>query len=231
MAQPGDKSSKKKNPHAGHRSRLREQARKNGLESLHPHQIIELLLFTPIKRKDTNELAHEIIDHCGGFVNVFESSVEKLTEVDGVGHNTAVYLRLLQSMYAKYGGYRNVGNIRLNNPLVADAYYSECFDPQAGDQLAVTVVDNTLAVLNNYRMKYTSNPEERPWLTRNIVSEAFNIANNGCILAQYSPKDGVSEQDIAAARALLENLSPVLRVYEFLFLRNGGIAGVLSNRQ
>lgn len=225
---PQSGAPKKKNPHAGHRQRLREQARKNGLERLLPHQIIELLLFTPIKRKDTNELAHDIIDHCGNFEGVFDASVEKLAEVSGVGRDTAGYLKMMMSLYEKYGGYRNAGTIYLNGPLVTDAYYSRYFKRSDGDQLAVTIVDNRRALINIHKLKYTQNPEELPWLTRNIVSKAFSAANNGCILAQYSPKDDVTEQDIDAAKALLTNIVPVLRVYEFIFLRNNGIAMILE---
>ena len=212
-----------KNRHEGHRERLRQQARKNGLENMHPHQILELILFTAIKRKDTNELAHDLIEHCGGLKEVFTADIETLTEVKGVGRSTAVYLKALFETYAQYGGYQNAGHIYLNTPLVMDAFYNSCFKPENGEQLAVTTVDGSLAVVNNCIIEYTTDPDRSVELIRGIFANAFSTARYRCVLAQYSPKHGVTEDEEQAAYSLIRALQPIIRVHEFVFLRLGGI--------
>lgn len=214
---------KKKNRHEGHRERLRQQVRTNGFEKMHPHQMLELILFTAIKRKDTNELAHDLLDHCGSLKAVFTADIETLTEVKGIGENTAVYLKALYETYAQYGGYQNVGHIYLSSPLVMDAFYSNCFRPENGDQLAVTTVDGSLAMVGNRVITYTTDSEKSVGLIRDIFTSAFSSARHRCILAQYSPRSGVTDKDREAARALIEALAPIIRVHEFVFMRNGGI--------
>ena len=59
------------NPHKDHRSRLRGRFLSEGLSSFPDHNILELLLFFAIPRKDTNEIAHSLIDKFGSLSGVF----------------------------------------------------------------------------------------------------------------------------------------------------------------
>ena len=57
--------------HTGHRERLKQKFLKHGLDSFEPHEALELLLFWSIPRKDTNELAHKLINKFGSITAVF----------------------------------------------------------------------------------------------------------------------------------------------------------------
>ena len=80
--------------HADHRSRMQKRVEREGLTSLAAHEVLEYLLFFAIPRKDTNALAHRLIQHFGGFCEVLEASEEQLMEVDGIGPASA---RLIHS--------------------------------------------------------------------------------------------------------------------------------------
>lgn len=88
--------------HDGHRERMRERIIKNGLENLQPHEVLEFLLYQFIPRKDTNELAHELINNFGSISKVFDAEVDRLTKVKGVGYNLAVYLHSLSGISRIY---------------------------------------------------------------------------------------------------------------------------------
>ncbi|MDY5326046.1 MAG: DNA repair protein RadC, partial [Gemmiger sp.] len=60
--------------HADHRSRMQKRVEREGLTSLAAHEVLEYLLFFAIPRKDTNALAHRLIQHFGGFCEVLEAS-------------------------------------------------------------------------------------------------------------------------------------------------------------
>jgi len=85
------------NLHKGHRSRLREKYITNGAESLFEHEILEIILFSSIKRNDTNETAHRLIDKFGSLGNVLEADVEELMSVKGVGRVSAEYINIISS--------------------------------------------------------------------------------------------------------------------------------------
>lgn len=75
--------------HADHRSRMQERVRREGLSSLAAHEVLEYLLFFSIPRKDTNALAHRLIQHFGSYCNVLDASEEELMKVEGIGPASA----------------------------------------------------------------------------------------------------------------------------------------------
>ena len=81
--------------HAGHRQRLKDRFLKSGLDHMEPHVVLELLLFYAIPQGDVNPLAHRLLDRFGNLYGVCSAPVEELTQVPGVGPNTAVLLKLL----------------------------------------------------------------------------------------------------------------------------------------
>ena len=71
-----------------------ERFRNEGLDHFDQVQVLELLLFYCIPRRDTNELAHTLINRFGSVSRVMNASVEELMQVPGVGKNTATFLHL-----------------------------------------------------------------------------------------------------------------------------------------
>ena len=88
---------KKKNPHEGHRKRVWQEISRLGFdEEAYDHKVLELILFFTIPRKDTNQLAHELLEHFNdSFTEVMEASVEQLMEVPGIGEYTAVHIKTM----------------------------------------------------------------------------------------------------------------------------------------
>ena len=88
--------------HDGHRARLRERMLASGADKLADHELLELLLFYAIPRKDTNETAHQLIEECGSLADVLEAPVERLTRVPGVKDGVTVYLKALAELSRRY---------------------------------------------------------------------------------------------------------------------------------
>ena len=83
-----------KNIHEGHRKRLRQRFDQVGLDGFSEHEILELILFQVIPRRDTNPLAHELINHFGNLAEVLDASKDELMQVPGVGEAVASVLCL-----------------------------------------------------------------------------------------------------------------------------------------
>ena len=81
--------------HNGHRQRLKDRFRREGLDNFDELYVLELLLFYCIPRADTNPLAHRLIDHFGSLTGVFEASPEELEKVEGMGKNASTFLSLI----------------------------------------------------------------------------------------------------------------------------------------
>lgn len=88
--------------HEDHRKRVKERFLKDGIENMPDHEVLELLLFFSIPRKDTNALAHELIDHFGSLNCVLEASAEDLMQVNGIGETSATLITLTFQLTKKY---------------------------------------------------------------------------------------------------------------------------------
>ena len=69
--------------HKGHRQRMRERVQSYGLDSLAEHEALEYVLYLTNAQKDTNGIAHDLIDRFGDFAAVLEASEEELCTVEG----------------------------------------------------------------------------------------------------------------------------------------------------
>ena len=78
--------------HGGHRARLRQKVRDQGLEALAPHEIMEFLLYYAIPRQDVNAMAHRLIERFGSVEAVLHAEVPELMQVEGMGRRNAEYL-------------------------------------------------------------------------------------------------------------------------------------------
>ena len=88
--------------HDGHRRRIRERFRLEGLEGFAPHEVLELLLCYARARGDVNPLAHRLLEVFGSLRGVLEAPVDQLCAVEGVGEETATLLSLMVPLFRRY---------------------------------------------------------------------------------------------------------------------------------
>jgi len=69
-------------PHyTGHRQRLRERFRKGGSDAMPDYELLELVLFRALPRRDTKELAKTLIARFGSFAEVVNAPDQRLKEI------------------------------------------------------------------------------------------------------------------------------------------------------
>ncbi len=87
--------------HSGHRDRLRTKYLENGVESLAPHEVIEMLLFNAIPYRNTNDIAKNLLDRFGSLSGVFDAPLERLMDA-GLTRNQAAFLKLIPDVTRLY---------------------------------------------------------------------------------------------------------------------------------
>ena len=87
--------------HDGHRERKREQFLRHGADSFADHELLELLLYSAVPRRDTNPLAHDLINYFGSLHAVFSAPAEELQKFSGISQSGAVLLKLIPSIYRR----------------------------------------------------------------------------------------------------------------------------------
>ena len=87
--------------YTGHRDRLRERYQTGGADALADYELLELLLFTAIPRKDVKPLAKDLIATFGTLHKMFAASSKELATVKGISENTATFLKAVHSLHER----------------------------------------------------------------------------------------------------------------------------------
>ncbi len=115
-------NNKPENLHENHRARVRETFKRAGADGMPDHNLLELLLFYSIPRKDTNEIAHRLIAAFGSLSRVFDASYEELMEIDGIGESSALLISMIPSICRRYIESSNSPKVNLSEPEEAMNY-------------------------------------------------------------------------------------------------------------
>jgi DNA repair protein RadC len=196
--------------HDGHRQRLKERFRKEGLDGFTEVQALELLLFYALPRQDTNPIAHRLLERFGSFSNVLDASVERLTEVEGIGEHAALFLQAVQALSRYY----DLSKIRQEHCLqtIADCgrYLIPYFKNRRNETVFLLSLDAKLKVLEcrevgEGSINYASVP------VRRVVEMALEAGATSVILAHNHPS-GIavpSMDDVQTTKRVARALSAV----------------------
>lgn len=145
------KNSKEKYIHSGHRSRLRNRVKKYGLDSLNDHEVLELLLGYAIPRKDTNPLAHNLINYFGSFAKVIDADFYDLLKVNGVGEETAVFIKVLSSFMPIYKESKaKEEDLIIKNTFQAVNYFRKRFEIKDKEFMHVICLSKTCKLVSSF---------------------------------------------------------------------------------
>ena len=95
-------SDKKENVHAGHRQRMRKRFIEHGFEGYEPHEILEMVLYYAVPRKDTNLLAHQLLDRYDTFAKLCDTPIDLLMNDFGLSESAAVLIKMIPQLSSFY---------------------------------------------------------------------------------------------------------------------------------
>ncbi len=88
--------------HKGHRQRLKKQMIESDLTSFASHNILETLLFYSIPQVDTNDIAHDLLNHFGSISGVLNATHDQLCSISGIKDNTALLIKIISEITKRY---------------------------------------------------------------------------------------------------------------------------------
>lgn len=175
-----------KNPHRGHRQRVKNRVIKEGIDSFEDHQILELLLFYCIPMKDTNELAHDLILAFGSLSGVFDADPQDLCEKVGVSENTGMLLTLIPALARRYQQGKYTEKAELGSTTKAGAYAMTLFTGRRNEVFYVICL-NSQNKVNHATLLHEGTINEAPVYPRLIVETALRHQATSIILAHNHP--------------------------------------------
>lgn len=198
------------NPHAGHRERVKTRFLENGIQSMARHEMIELLLFFGIPRKDTNELAHRLLDHFGSLSALLSASYEELVSVQGMTHNAAVLIRLFYGLETECQRERFSTERLLNTRERIRDFVIPLFLGVETEQVRLVCMDNNGRVLASGLLSEGSAAAVEI-NTRQALQLALRCNATTAVLAHNHPggQPTPSREDVDTTAALAKTLESV----------------------
>ena len=198
------------NIHSGHRDRMKSRFISEGLDGFNQHQILELLLFYAIPRKDTNEIAHRLIKKYGSLSGVFEADPKDIADTPGMGLNSAILLSLVPSLARIYFKDRWGIKPALNSSSKAGEYAISLFAGRSYEVFYVLCLDSQNKV-NYAALVHEGTINEAPVYPRLIVETALRHKANSVILAHNHPGGSLkpSSADIEVTRKIVSALRSI----------------------
>ena len=142
--------------HAGHRQRLKNRYLEFGIENLSDHEALEMLLFYAIPQKNTNDLAHLLIDRFGSLRNVLTADVDSLKAVDGIGEHSAILIKLISDMHRKVRLSDNPDSEVMNSLSKIGKYLLNYYDGVGEERVTMMFLDNSMRLIDFVTLSHGS---------------------------------------------------------------------------
>lgn len=193
----------KKGYHDGHRERLRKRFLDYGADALCEHELLELLLFYGIPRKNTNEIAHDLINMFGDLNGILNTSPAELQKVDGVGSSAALFIRFLSDVCGEYDNY----SPSPDTPILTEnfgEYFLDYFRG-AADGLCLVLCPGMKCNITFSKDKLLNKTSDMVYITNKLIKREYNK-----IFIGINKTSGISfpeTSDFALLKIMKQNFS------------------------
>ena len=172
--------------HLGHRERLRRKLLDAGPDALADYELLELLLFFAILRRDTKPIAKALITRFGSLGNVLAAPPEALKEVEGVGESTVAVVKAAQAAALRLLREEVKDSPLLNNMERLTNYLTAVMARESVEQFRVLFLDTrNRLIADEAQARGTVN--HTPVYPREVMRRCLELGATALILVHNHP--------------------------------------------
>lgn len=227
-------SSKNKNlpaekPHFhGHRDRLREKFRTAGAGALAEYEILELLLFRSIPRRDTKPLAKQLLAEFGCLAEILAAPENRLSNIKGLGRSVITDLKLVHAA----ANIMTAENIRERSLLSSwTAVLDYCRTKMAFSEIErfrILFLDKKNYLIADEEQQ-TGTVDHTPVYPREVARRAMELGATAILLVHNHPSGDPtpSQADIEMTKTIIDTLKPLgITVHDHIIIARDGHASL-----
>lgn len=194
--------------HDGHRIRVRDRVSKEGLDNFQDYQVLEYLLTFVIPFKDTNLMAHQLINKFGSFHGVLEADAEDLKEISGIKDVAAHLITHLVDVFRFYEKDRAKDTIVLKNPGDAVGFVRKYLQDKLIEEMYLICVTAKNKIVSIEKVSHGNDCQSKV-VMRSIIEKISRAKVSNIILAHNHPKGlpEPSDEDNKFTKAMVTNLA------------------------
>jgi DNA repair protein RadC len=172
--------------HAGHRQRLRQRFRKGGADAMPDYELLELVLFRALPRRDTKALAKRLIAHFGSFAEVVHASETRLKEVKDVGDAVITELKLIRAAALRLMRSQVVERSALSSWQQVLDYLRAAQGYEDREQFRVLFLDKRNRLIAD-EVQQQGTVDHTPVYVREVVKRALELSATAIVLVHNHP--------------------------------------------
>ncbi len=210
----------------GHRDRLRGRFREAGSDAVSDYELLELVLFRALPRRDVKPLAKELIARFGSFAEVVSAPAARLAEIKGLGDAAITELKVVQAAASRLAR----GQVK-KRPVLSSwsSVLDYCRTAQAfaeKEQFRILFLDKRNQLIAD-ELQQTGTVDHTPVYPREVVKRALELSATAIILVHNHPSGDPtpSRADIQMTQAIVEVAKPLgISVHDHLIVGKEGHA-------
>ena len=210
----------------GHRQRLRARFREAGADALADYELLELVLFRVLPRRDVKPLAKALIERFGSFAEVMAAPEPLLCEISGIGKSVATDLKIVFAAAERItrGEIRKRPVLSSWSSVIDYCRTSMAFSQK--EQFRVLFLDKKNTVIAD-EVQQTGTVDHTPVYPREIVKRALELSSTALILVHNHPSGDPtpSQADIQMTRSIVAIAEPLgIAVHDHIVVGKEGHA-------
>jgi DNA repair protein RadC len=230
-AKNGSEKTAKPAPHYhGHRERLRKRFNQAGPDALSDYEMLELVLFGAIPRRDVKPLAKELIKIFGSYAEVLAAPRSRLEEVDGLGETAITELKVIQAAAARMlkGEVKKRAVLSSWSSVLDYCRGAMAFDDK--EQFRILFLDKRNHLIAD-EVQQEGTVDHTPVYPREVVKRALELSATAIILVHNHPSGDPtpSRSDIVMTEAIVDVAKPLgILVHDHIIVGKDGHASLKS---
>lgn len=210
--------------HFGHRQRLRDRFRQGGAEAMPDYELMEMILFRAIPRRDTKPLAKAIIERFGGFAEAVNAAEERLAEIPGLGAAAITEIKLVRAAALR------LMQVELRQrPLFSSyekvvQYCRAAMAYEMREEFRILFLDNRNRLIAD-EVQGRGTVNHTPVYVREVVKRALELSASSIILVHNHPSGDPtpSRADIEMTKQIIEATKQLdISVHDHLIVGRDG---------
>jgi DNA repair protein radc len=228
---PAEQITKKEHYH-GHRDRLRTRFRDGGDTALADYELLELLLFRLIPRRDTKPIAKELLGKFGTLAGVIGAPVSRLKEVSGVGESVATDLKLVAAIAHRMlkSELREKQVLSSWSSVIDYCHAAMAYEDR--EQFRILFLDKRNTLIAD-EVQGRGTVDHTPVYVREVMKRALELSATALILVHNHPSGDPtpSRADIDMTREIIETAKPLgITVHDHIIIGKDGHASLKGLR-
>lgn len=208
---------------AGHRNRMRQRLMKAGPDALADHEMLEMILFLALPRRDTKSIARALLVRFRAFSGVVGAPAHELMSIEGVGEAGAAALKLVQAASLRLLWQGIAGQPVLSAWDKLMDYLNAAMAHEPKEQFRVLFLDNRNRLIAD-EVQHTGTIDRTAAYPREIVKRCLELHASAVVLAHNHPS-GVptpSREDIDMTREIARAAATLgIKVHDHVIIGKG----------